>query len=225
MEIPSEVPVMILPNAILFPQAMLPLHIFEPRYRRMLVDALHSHRMFCVAMQKPGCVRETPVPVAGLGLIRAPVANRNGTSHLILQGVARVELVETVRYKPYRVQRIRPLRTIAGDAGVVETLMAQVRELVEDRLQREPARSHSLPQSPSPGGVADLAALAAQARARFLEHLHGLTDPEQVVDLVTGALLPNPLERQLILETVDAVDRLKHLLHFLVAEIQRPRKE
>ncbi|MBI3192595.1 MAG: LON peptidase substrate-binding domain-containing protein, partial [Pedosphaera parvula] len=61
MEIPSEVPVMILPNAILFPQAMLPLHIFEPRYRRMLADALHSHRMFCVAMQKPGCVRETPV--------------------------------------------------------------------------------------------------------------------------------------------------------------------
>ena len=49
MMIPSEVPVMTLPNATLFPQALLPLYIFEPRYRQMLVDMLHSHRMFSVA--------------------------------------------------------------------------------------------------------------------------------------------------------------------------------
>ncbi|MEP6664219.1 MAG: LON peptidase substrate-binding domain-containing protein, partial [Verrucomicrobiota bacterium] len=35
---------MTLPNATLFPQALLPLHIFEPRYRKMLADALGSHR-------------------------------------------------------------------------------------------------------------------------------------------------------------------------------------
>src|SRR6266851_5178227 len=109
MKIPREVPVMTLPNATLFPQALLPLYIFEPRYRRMLVDSLHSDRMFSVAMQQPGRVRETPSPVAGLGLIRVSVGHGDGTSHLILQGLARVELAETVRYKPYRVQRIRGL--------------------------------------------------------------------------------------------------------------------
>ena len=60
-------------------------------------------------MQKPGNSREIPSAVAGLGLIRVSVAHRDGTSHLILQGIARVELEETVRYKPYRVQRIRAL--------------------------------------------------------------------------------------------------------------------
>jgi len=48
---------MTLPNATLFPQALLPLYIFEPRYRQMLAEALHSSRMFAVAMQKPGNTR------------------------------------------------------------------------------------------------------------------------------------------------------------------------
>src|ERR1043165_5691547 len=109
MEIPNAVPVMTLPSATLFPQALLPLYIFEPRYRQMLSDMLKHDRMFSVAMQKPGRVRETPCRVAGLGLIRVSVGHDDGTSHLILQGLARVELLRTVQTKPYRVVRIRTL--------------------------------------------------------------------------------------------------------------------
>src|SRR6476661_3270247 len=127
MKIPREVPIMTLPNATLFPQALLPLYIFEPRYRQMLADALHSHRMFSVAMQRPGTTRESPAPIAGLGLIRVSVGHRDGTSHLILQGLARVELEETVRYKPYRVQRIRALATPPCDNVKVDALVAKVR--------------------------------------------------------------------------------------------------
>ena len=84
MQLPREVPVMTLPNAILFPGALLPLYIFEPRYRRMLADALHSHRLFAVAMQKPGRTREIPSAVAGLGLIRVAVTKQDATSYLIV---------------------------------------------------------------------------------------------------------------------------------------------
>src|SRR5579862_8360419 len=111
MKIPREVPVMTLPTTTLFPQALLPLYIFKPRYRQMLADALHSNRMFAVAMQKPGTTRESPSTVAGLGLIRVSVRHKDDTSHLILQGIARVELDGAVRYKPYRVQRIRRIDT------------------------------------------------------------------------------------------------------------------
>src|SRR5438132_1213313 len=96
MKIPREIPLMTLPNATLFPQALLPLYIFEQRYRQMLTDALHSNRMFSVAMQRPGNIRESPSPVAGLGLIRVSVGHRDGTSHLILQGIARVDLEQTI---------------------------------------------------------------------------------------------------------------------------------
>ena len=134
MKLPREVPVMTLPNATLFPQALLPLYIFEPRYRQMLAEALHSTRMFSVAMQRPGSTRETPSPVAGLGLIRISVGHRDGTSHLILQGLARVELAEAVRYKPYRIQRIRPLATPPCDNVTVDALVAKVRELLAERF-------------------------------------------------------------------------------------------
>src|SRR5687768_9813149 len=120
MELPDAVPVMTLPSATLFPQALLPLYIFEPRYRRMLTDSLNTNRMFSVAMQKPGRTRETPCPVAGLGLIRVSVGHNDGTSHLILQGLTRVKLQETVQTKPYRVQAIRALQAKKNDSVMIE---------------------------------------------------------------------------------------------------------
>ena len=79
--------------------------------------ALSANAVRCAALQpdvlggdaKARPHAQTPSPVAGLGLIRVSVGHRDGTSHLILQGLARVELEGTVRYKPYRIQRIRPL--------------------------------------------------------------------------------------------------------------------
>src|SRR5260370_32850495 len=131
MKIPPEVPVMTLPNATLFPQALLPLYIFEPRYRQMLADALHSNRMFSVAMQRPGNSRETPAPVAGLGLIRVSVGHRDGTSHLILQGLTPVVLAQAGRHAPYLDQRLRPAQDPPSDNGQVVALGATGRELLE----------------------------------------------------------------------------------------------
>src|ERR1044071_1415335 len=138
MELPEAVPVMTLPSATLFPQALLPLYIFEARYRQMLADMLRRDRMFTVAMQKPGRKRETPCAVAGLGLIRVSVGHGDGTSHLILQGLARVELIGTVQTKPYRVASIRPLRAAAADSVVIDALVAKIHELVEERIRYGP---------------------------------------------------------------------------------------
>ena len=135
MEIPNQAPVMTLPGVTLFPEALLPLHLFEPRHRRMLAAVLDSHRMFVVAMQKPGCARGTPSAVAGLGLVRVCVRHPNGASHLILQGVSRVELTKTIRQRPWLVSQIRPLRAPARDSVAIDALMAKVRDLVSEQIQ------------------------------------------------------------------------------------------
>jgi Lon protease-like protein len=221
MELPQEVPIMTLPNIILFPQAMLPLYIFEPRYRHMLRDSLNSHRMFSVAMQKSGRTRETPSAVAGLGLIRASVANKNGTSNLILQGIARVELGEVVQYKPYRIQRIRPLPGQAPDSVVVDALTAKVRDLVSERLEQgfEPPLQtlKKLAGLKAP----EFDAIGKDSFDKIVKYLAELEDPEQVADIVSCTLLTVAEERQIILETADLAARLKHLIHFLMAEISR----
>ena len=226
MQLPSEVPVMTLPDAILFPQSMLPLHIFERRYRQMLSDALRTHRMFTVAMRKPGRRREIPSNIAGLGLIRASVVNKDGTSHLILQGLARVELAETLQYKPYRVQKIRPLETTGQDSVVVDALTAKVLELVAERLEQ----GFELPiQVIKTLGQID-GADQPNEQSKFslkevLQYLVKLENPDYLADLVSCTLLPDALERQTILETPHLETRLKLLLQFLIAEIRRNQKK
>jgi ATP-dependent Lon protease len=220
MKLPGEVPVMTLSNATLFPQALLPLYIFEPRYRRMLLDSLNTSRMFSIAMQRPGRTRETPSTVAGLGLIRVSVGHQDGTSHLILQGLVRVELKETIRYKPYRIQRIRPLESPPCNDVVVDALVAKVRELLEERVKLGLSFPPPFTQKAKSGG------LPPDFSAReVLDYLDRLTDPEQIADLVSCAVLSGPVERQTILETVNLESRLKHLIHFLMAEISRHRKD
>jgi len=224
MELPNEVPVMTLPSATLFPQALLPLYIFEPRYRRMLSDMLRSERMFSVAMQKPGRTRETPCAVAGLGLIRVSVGHDDGTSHLILQGLARVEIIGTVQTRPYRVASIRPLRAAAADNVVIDALVAKIHELVEERIRCGPfpfpfsALKNPGATKKKGGGEPGI------SPKEILDYLAGLPDADQVADLVTCALLPGASERQTILETVPLEQRLKHLIHFLMEEVRRCRK-
>jgi len=223
MQLPGEIPVMILQSVTLFPQALLPLYIFEPRYRRMLADALEADRLFCVAMQKPACSRETPVSVAGLGLIRVSVEHRDGTSHLILQGIARVELLETVRYRPYRVQRLRVLPRTACNDLAVDALVAKVRELVAARLNL--GLPFPFPVAPEPGAaLGGLKTPPAFPAQEMLKYLQELKNPEHVVDLVSCAVLRGATERQTILETVDLESRLRHLIRFLMAEIGQQRK-
>jgi len=213
---------MTLPSATLFPQALLPLYIFEPRYRRMLKDALNTNRMFSVAMQKPGRTRETPCVIAGLGLIRVSVGHNDGTSHLILQGLTRVQLQETVQYKPYRMHRITPLVADDKDTVTVDALVAKVHELVEQRLDLAPFPS---PFPLKKGQESDPHSPTVFSKSEVLSYLEQLPSADQVADLVTCALLSDAVERQTILETVDIEPRLKHLIHFLLAEIRRRGKD
>jgi ATP-dependent Lon protease len=213
VKLPDEVPVMTLPNATLFPQAMLPLYIFEPRYRKMLEDALASHRMFSVAMQKPGIKRESPCPVAGLGLIRASVKNKDGTSHLILQGLARIRFEETVCRKPYRVERFHTLMPEENESVAVDALTTKVRELVTRRVETTKGKPALDPEPQLP------------SLEQFAEHLNKVSDPDQVADMAACVMLREPAQRQTILEAVELEPRLRLLVQFLVAQDNKPADE
>jgi Lon protease-like protein len=130
IQVPDEVPVMTLPNLAFFPQALLPLHIFEPRYRRMLTDVLETNRIFAVACLDTGAAAaslssEPPHRVACIGLVRACQKNDNGTSNLLLQGLCRVSIEAIVSEEPYRRIRIRALASEPGAAATGERPPAQ----------------------------------------------------------------------------------------------------
>ncbi len=202
---------MTLPNATLFPQARMRLHIFEPRYRAMLEEVLNTHRTFVIAMRKPGSSREVPYSVAGLGLVAVSFQQSDGTSVLILEGLTRVQLGETVQRTPFRVNRIRPLPTPVRDSVAIDALMAKVRDLVTERIEQElPVAEGTLKNTP----IKEIVAC-----------LESLNDPDRVADLISWSLLRGAAERQAMLETIEVEPRLKQLIQFLMMEITERRKK
>jgi Lon protease-like protein len=216
MKLPEKIAVMTLPNATLFPQAMLPLYIFEPRYRRMLADALEGDRMIAVAMQRPNCKTERPSSVAGLGLISAAVEHQDGTSHLILQGLARVELGPALRYQPYRLHTATVLVSPPCDRSVVGALVVQVRDLLAERFKLG---------LPFPFPVLSQASASEDAKPSQLAPQKILNYLDNLANLVSCAVLAGAHERQKILETPDIEVRLNHLVRFLLADLRRGKKE
>ena len=199
IEIPTEVPVMALPNAVLFPHALLPLHIFERRYREMLAHSLDQDRMFSVALMKRGVGDAAGIedlcPVAGVGLIRVCVGNENGTSNLVLQGLARVRLIDWTQETPFRVARIELAKSTTGNLVEAEALSEKVKEFCA-QIER---RGAPLPSS-------------------LIEHLEQIDSPEIVSDVVAAAFVGEPFQRQKLLEAYDVCERLRLLLQILRAQ-------
>jgi Lon protease-like protein len=220
---------MTISEVALFPGAILPLFIFEPRYRKMLQESLEGERVFAVAGQRSGAGRGRPTDVAGLGLIRVSVRNRDGTANVALQGIGRIRLVETVRIRPYRICRIEMLESADGPAPQLPRLVKRLLDRVAVRMDQ------GLPLSPAVvrdvAGVADtestklITAAAAAAIQQGFRKLAQDGHPGRLADLVTCTLLTSARARQTILETLDIEDRMRKVIRYLSADIRRHKNQ
>jgi len=114
------VPVFPLSTVVFFPNTLLPLHIFEPRYRDMLNDSLNSEKIIAMALLKPGWDENyygSPevFDVAGMGRIVSSETFDDGRSNIVLYGLKRIKIVEFTEDKPYRKARIELLENKSGD--------------------------------------------------------------------------------------------------------------
>jgi Lon protease-like protein len=199
ISLPDQVPVMPLPGSLLFPNALLPLHIFEPRYQQMLEHALREHRMFCVALVKPqrSQWRSTGdfFHVAGVGLIRACVGSGDGTSNLILQGLRRVRFTGFQQSAPFPIARIELLESESSSSVETDALGAKVIELYS-KLKRA---GRQLPEKVD----------------KYLSHL---SDMEMLADLMAATFINDPLRRQEVLEELAVNQRLRLIIQYLREE-------
>src|SRR5881227_3891120 len=100
-----------LPNLVLFPHVVQPLHVFEPRYREMTADALAGDRLIALALLQPGWEadyegRPAVHPIACLGRVVADQLLPDGRYNLLVRGLSRLRLLgEVPDDKPYRTAR------------------------------------------------------------------------------------------------------------------------
>ena len=199
VELPIAVPVMPLPGVLLFPNALLPLHIFEPRFREMLAHALDDDRMLCVALVRPERQQwrtsDDFFSVSTVGLIRACVGRSDGTSDLILQGIRRVKFSEFEQEAPFPIARIKPLKTRTKLTVETDALAAKVLEFYA-RLKES---GRQLPE-------------------KVDHYLSEMDDPEMLADLVAATFITDATRRQQLLEELDLNQRLRLLIQYLREE-------
>src|SRR5829696_2396771 len=111
------VPVFALPNVVLFPRAVLPLHIFEERYRAMTADVIVGDKTVAMALLKPGWEksyhgRPAIEPVVCVGRILSHEKLPDGKYNFLLQGVQRARIIAELEGKPYRVAELRRLEQV-----------------------------------------------------------------------------------------------------------------
>lgn len=181
----AELPIFPLPQVVLFPRALLPLHVFEPRYRAMLKDALVSHKALAMALivERPGGDASEAgghprlASIAGAGIIIEHQELPDGRSNILLHGQARVRLEELPFVPPYRRARATILREIHSHVSDTDrvALFGAAAAFAGEVSKKNPKFSFALPPSIEPGAVADLCAhhlvVDAKARQAILEEL------------------------------------------------------
>ena len=188
----SHLPIFPLPGAVLLPRAQVPLHIFEPRYRKMTRDCEEGLKAMALANipddAAAGAKPPRVLPIVGVGVLARVDKLPDGRFNIVLRGAGRARIVEELRSgEPYRLVRAELLHP-------------------------------ELPLSPRVAPMADslkrlILALSAAQRSQEMQTLVQLAaraqDPGDLADVIAGALLSSPRERQAVLEAVEILPRLE----------------
>jgi len=189
----SAVPLFPLPNVVLFPGAVLPLHVFEERYKTMTAHALRGPRRIAMALLRPGWDknyhgRPAIEPVVCVGTILSHEKLPDGRYNFLLRGDTRARIVREYGDEAYRVAWLEPLK----QAPALEI------DLTEDRRRLEAVfESPSLRES----GLGQ----------QFLQLMNGPVSTAQLADLIAFYFLENLQLKQSILAEPDVRARVSRV--------------
>lgn len=210
-----NVPLFPLPGVVLFPGSIVPLRVFEPRYLRMLNDAMAGDQLIALAHLKdpaelaPGELRTEPPPihdVLGVGRVVAHEPQEDGTINIALLGLGRFRVDEEIPHRPYRIAHVVRL----------EDRAPQTTEL---RRHLERSRTELL-------GVAKTLVgrtLERDAAAKLDAALGEREGAGDLADILAGVYVQHPALKQALLEDLDVLKRtrlLKSVLEKLLAALE-----
>ena len=199
-----QMPIFPLPGAVLLPHSLVPLHIFEPRYRKLARDCEEGLRTLALAnIPDEDAAGERPprvLPVIGVGVLVRVDRLPDGRFNIVLRGAGRARIVEELRSgEPYRLVRAELLEPSLP----LSPRIAQLADSLK-RLVLALSAAHRTPE------LQALVQLAARAR-----------DPGDLADVVAGVLLSDARDRQAALEAVELLPRLDLVTQAAAAALAR----
>jgi Lon protease-like protein len=191
-----RIPLFPLENVVLLPAVVVPLHVFEPRYRQLTAAALAGDRRIGMIAVRPEHVQEMPgnPPLFEIGCEGFVAEHRrlpDGRYHLLLQGTHRFRILRELPPEGERLYRIAEAEILADAPG-------------------DPARTHSLREQVIDLLVRISERTLAPGQAIDVEKLRAL-EPTQFANAVSQSVnLPTP-EKQSLLEASSIAERLERL--------------
>jgi Lon protease-like protein len=200
----GHLPIFPLPSVQLFPHAILPLHVFEPRYQALLSDALAADRLLAIAdlgddfdpADDGPRLRPAVRAVCGVGEVIAHERLADGRSNILLHGVARVRILEEPEppesvhpYRVVRAERLDDMYQPGVDLGGAQRALLTLADALAARLPsggdtlRSLARSHA-----DPGALSDVLGAAIVTTASARRSLLEMLDVASRVDAVSTAI-------------------------------------
>ncbi|MEW6269544.1 MAG: LON peptidase substrate-binding domain-containing protein [Thermodesulfobacteriota bacterium] len=201
-ELPEVIPVFPLPNAVLFPHVDLPLHIFEPRYRDMVRDAMAGDRLIGMVLLRGDWRKDyhgapEVFPVGCVGRIERFALLPDGRSNLVLHGLRRFKILEELAGRTYRLARVEWCADVPDPAGEAAGPAPRLKSSVSRLLAR---RARELP-------------------ADLWERLP--RDSEMLVNTLASVLDLEPIEKLALLECDRVCERTERLLEILEFHLAR----
>jgi uncharacterized protein len=199
--LPPTIPIFPLPNAVLFPNVFLPLHIFEPRYRAMVRDAMTTDRIIGMVLLRPGYERDydgrPPVyPIGCAGVITHSEELPDGRFNIILKGIEKFKMTGEDTSRPYRLAHVEAIPdVIQRDERAV---IAQHRQRLQALVAA--ASEHGRQECKLPDAVPD----------------------QDLVNALAQYLAFEPLERQALLECDGVLPRCLALIELLEMRTMGP---
>jgi Lon protease-like protein len=200
--LPPSIPLFPLPNVVLFPNVFLPLHIFEPRYREMVADALRGDRIIGMALLRPGYEagyegRPPIYDVGCAGVITHSHPFPDGRYDIVLRGIEKFRVTSEDESKPYRV-------------GVVDAISESVPADDAQPLRHQRQRLEAV-------------LAAAIERVRSEPKFPPSVPDEDLVNALAQYLDLEILERQALLERNGVLARCRALIDLLEMKLHAPR--
>jgi uncharacterized protein len=202
MRLPDIIPIFPLPNVVFFPRMPLPLHIFEPRYRAMVRDAVRGARLIGMTLLRGDWQQDyagTP-EIFGVGTVGELARSEelpDGRFDIVLRGLREFVIHRELTRAPYR-EAVVSWRESPRD-GLPPRMRAGIGEVVLRYLQRTGR---------------------AGAETQLVET--GVDD-ETFVNFLAQNLDLDPLERQALLEAASLDDRARRLVDVLEFRLQELR--
>lgn len=200
----AQIPLFPLPSVVLFPKAVLPLHIFEERYKQMTADALQGDRLVAMSLLLPGWEKNyycrPPIePVVCVGKIISHERLPDGKYNFLLQGSCRARIIREQEGLAYRTARLERL----PEFQVMEIDLAESRRRLAEHVRAGPLAT-------TPLGDQFAKLLTRPIPTIQLIDLMAFTFVEEIQ--VKQRLLAEPDPRRRAVQLLDSLERLSSRL-------------